>query len=177
VQTRPARPEDADAIVALLMRGFATYGEWEPGWSPSEELRQEQLRAWRAGLLDPDAWTLLAEDGGAVVAVVRFGPARSDHASGARVPGLAHLGALFVDPGHWGRGIGRSLLAAATDEMGARGYEGVRLLAPAGNRRARELYERHGFEPLGPWPERLFGIEVIEHRLALTEGGEASERR
>lgn len=167
METRPARPDDADAIVELLMRGFATYSEWEPGWSPTEDLREEQLGAWRSGLRSPDAWTLVAEEDGALAAVTRFGPALTDRRSGDPIPGVAHLGALFVDPAYWGRGIGRDLLGRATEEMRARGYERARLLVPAGNRRAREVYERHDFTAVGPWPESLLGLAVVEYRLEL----------
>jgi ribosomal protein S18 acetylase RimI-like enzyme len=167
MNTRPAGEDDAEAIVELLMRGFATYGEWQPGWAPTEELREEQLAAWRSGLRFPDAWTLVAEEDGALVGIARFGQGRTEPRSGDPVPGLAHLGALFVDPEHWRRGLGRELLTRATDEMRARGYERARLLVPAGNRRARDVYERHGFEAVGDWPEPLMGLALVEYRLEL----------
>ncbi|HMS95620.1 MAG TPA: GNAT family N-acetyltransferase [Tabrizicola sp.] len=46
-----------------------------------------------------------------------------------------------------GRGIGGQLLAALYREAGERGYASVRLDVVADNRRARALYERHGFLP------------------------------
>ena len=150
------------------MRGFGTYTDWAGGWAPSEQLREEQHRAWRTGLAQPDAWTSVAEAGGAPIGVVRFSLARTAREGGEPISGMAHLGALFVEREWWGRGIGGALLRDAIDEMRARGFERVRLLAPEGNQRALDLYRRHGFERLGTSPEPIFGLAVVEHRLELT---------
>lgn len=48
---------------------------------------------------------------------------------------------------HRGRGIGSLLLAALCREGAERGYPAVRLDVVVENRRARALYERHGFLP------------------------------
>jgi ribosomal-protein-alanine N-acetyltransferase len=167
VVARPATAADAEPIAELLMRGFETYTEWAPEWSPTEELREEQRRAWHEGLTQPEPWTVVAEAEGGVIAVARFGPARTDRTGGDRIAGMAHFGALFVDPRWWGSGVAQMLLSDAIREMRKRGYESVRLLVPEGNERARRLYARHGFEPLGPWSEKLFGLEVVELRLRL----------
>jgi RimJ/RimL family protein N-acetyltransferase len=167
VAARAATAADAEPIAELLMLGFATYTEWAPDWSPTEQLREEQRRAWHEGLTQPEAWTVVAEAGGALIGVARFGPARTDRIGGDPIRGRAHLGALFVDPEWWGTGVAQALLGDAIREMRERGFDSVRLLVPEGHERARRLYVRHGFEPVGPWPENLFGLRVAELRLRL----------
>jgi ribosomal protein S18 acetylase RimI-like enzyme len=54
---------------------------------------------------------------------------------------------ICVAPLHRGKGIGSRLLDALCHEAVTRGYAAVRLDVVAENRRARALYERHGFHP------------------------------
>lgn len=59
--------------------------------------------------------------------------------------GGGSLDAIFVDPDHWGRGIGGRLLADATTYLTTQGLIPIRLWVLAGNRRARGFYEARGF--------------------------------
>jgi GNAT superfamily N-acetyltransferase len=52
---------------------------------------------------------------------------------------------LYVDPDHWGRGIGSELLDVAKRERSG----GLRLWTFASNTGARRFYERHGFVEAG----------------------------
>jgi ribosomal protein S18 acetylase RimI-like enzyme len=52
---------------------------------------------------------------------------------------------LFVDPDHWGRGIGRMLLAEAERRLAAAGVAQAELHTMVGNAPAIELYERAGW--------------------------------
>ena len=169
ITQRPARADDADAIVDLMMDGFASYSEWAPDWDPPAGLRSGQQRLWRDGLAGDDgSWTWVAEEGGELVAVARVSQALARHRTGPPVPGLAHIGAVFVRPDRWGRGLGRTMLVAALKHAREQGYQRVRLLVPEGNGRARELYEGHGFESLGRWREDLLGLPVLHYEAALT---------
>lgn len=151
------------------MRGFATYPEWAPGWEPPDGLDRLQHSLWPRSLEQPERWTVVVEAETRLVAVVSFGQARTARAGqGDPIPGLAHLGALFVDREWWGRGVGRGLLVAATSEIAARGYERARLIVPVGNERARELYRQNGWEAVGPWPDDTFGLDLLELRLEPT---------
>ncbi len=52
---------------------------------------------------------------------------------------------LFVDPDHWGSGIGRRLLAEAERLLTAAGVDQAELHTMVGNTPAIELYERAGW--------------------------------
>lgn len=62
-----------------------------------------------------------------------------------------------------GRGVGTKLLEAISDEARSRGYSAVRLDVIDTNPRARALYERRGFRPVGTEKSSitkvLFGFE------------------
>ena len=125
------------------------------------------VAAWRSGYrgvvadevidaLDVPTWTatfaelLRANDfrtvlwcaDGRALGFGRFGP------DAERPPApTGYLASLYVDPAAGGRGIGRALLGYAVTEMAAAGLTRQSLWVFAGNRRARDLYERAGFHP------------------------------
>jgi GNAT superfamily N-acetyltransferase len=153
------------------MRGFATYPEWAPDWRPPADLAAAQHAGWSRSLLEPERWTVVVEDGADVVAVVSFAQARSaPMGMGEPVPGVAHVGALFVDRAWWGRGVAPALLARATEEMAARGYERGRLIVPERHARARALYARAGWETVGPWSDDRLGLPLLELGKRLRRG-------
>jgi GNAT superfamily N-acetyltransferase len=150
------------------MRGFATYADWAPEWSPPEDLDAHQQALWPRSLEQPDRWTAVVEASDRIVAVCSFAPAMTAPAGeGDPIPGMAHVGALFVDREWWARGIARVLLEAATKEIAVRGFERARLIVPEGNERARRLYARNGWEAVGPWDDDRFGLPLLELRLHL----------
>ena len=61
----------------------------------------------------------------------------------------AELLAIAVVPGARGRGAGRQLVAALTDEFQRRGIIAVKVTVGADNEEAIRLYERCGFSPAG----------------------------
>jgi RimJ/RimL family protein N-acetyltransferase len=69
-----------------------------------------------------------------------------------------------VAPEHWRRGVGRTLLRAAIDELSAEGAGDVTLWVLEGNRVAERFYEAMGFR-----------LDGAEQRRPITGG--ATERR
>lgn len=65
--------------------------------------------------------------------------------------------ALFVDPAHEGRGIGRALFAKACDVLRAAGHRTGSLTTEPGSR-ADRFYQRAGWKVMGTSPrgERIF---------------------
>jgi GNAT superfamily N-acetyltransferase len=150
------------------MRGFATYSDWAPDWSPAEDLDAQQRAGWARSLAQPDRWTAVVEAHSRIAAVCSFGPAMTAPAGeGEPIPGMAHVGAVFVDREWWGRGIARALLLAATEEIAARGFQRARLIVPEGHERARRLYARNGWQTVGPWHDERLQLPLLELRLPL----------
>ena len=61
----------------------------------------------------------------------------------------AHINTIATRPGHEGRGVARSLLDEAIPVVEAGGYSRITLEVAVGNTRARNLYVKYGFAPLG----------------------------
>jgi ribosomal protein S18 acetylase RimI-like enzyme len=77
---------------------------------------------------------------GAVVGFVNAGP------NPEYDEGTAELYRIYVHPDRWGEGIGGRLLAAVEDDLGAEGYDRLRLSVLAENAVGVGFYEGHGFE-------------------------------
>ena len=140
---RAFRSDDAEALASLVRACDETYRSWLPaGWSPPEVGAD-----WAARFSEPGRWSVLVEDAGAVVGFASFrqayeGVPPAD--SGPALPGVAHVGAVFVAPSHWRRGIARRMLALAEDAMRARGFVRAVLWTPDGAP-AERLYDSLGW--------------------------------
>jgi GNAT superfamily N-acetyltransferase len=149
LRERPARAADARAVGELMRACDETYAAWAPaGWSAPPLLPD-----WRVRLEDAGRWSRVAVDAaGAVVAFVSFRQARSldppGGPAGQPVPGVAHVGALFVHPSRWREGIASALLARAEAAMLAGGYGRALLWTPSGAP-AERFYRAHGWEADG----------------------------
>ncbi len=141
-----AEPGDAPAVIAQLPR-LAAFDH--PPRLDSEDFWRgdaETVRRWRDGG-EPDCFIILARAAAgdlagdlAGTALVRLMPeVMSQHAS-------SHLEALTVAEGFEGQGIGAGLIAAAEREAKERGALSITLNVFRRNERARQLYDRLGFE-------------------------------
>jgi GNAT superfamily N-acetyltransferase len=74
-----------------------------------------------------------------------------------------YLAWLYVDPGHYRRGIGRQLLRYATDKIGV----GAWTIVLDGNRPARSLYEDEGFSEMRVFQSDNAGYPVTCIRMEL----------
>ena len=174
VVTRPANMSDLDALLANVGAGFASYRAFAPaGWEPPDAEAGRELTAEL--LADRDTWAVVALIDDRFVGHASFVPARErsigEGPAGWRsrplIPGLAHLGQLFVLRDWWGRGVAPLLHDSAVAEMRARGFASARLFTPSGHARARRFYERRGWvaDDEG-WDEHL-GLMLVGYRLEL----------
>jgi ribosomal protein S18 acetylase RimI-like enzyme len=156
------------------------------------------VRSWQRGYrgLMPDDYLdgLRAEERAARYV---FGRPRSDHPStlvaveDEAVRGFATIGtagegsgsetgellALYVDPCHWGRGIGRRLILEARERLVERGFDEAILWVLAGNARAERFYRADGWIPDGGRRQQdVWGITADEIRYRRSLVPPAHER-
>jgi RimJ/RimL family protein N-acetyltransferase len=140
---RPARPDDAQALVTLAESVSSEPEGWlisSSGWRSASDERRF-LKAIRRY---PHAAVYVAEaDGGAIVA--RLSLARDTHPASVHV---ADLG-LMVATTHRRLGIGRALLDQAVAWARDAGVRKIELHVFPWNEPAIALYERYGFEQEG----------------------------
>ncbi|MFB6395375.1 GNAT family N-acetyltransferase [Polymorphospora lycopeni] len=150
---RRERPDDAAAAALVHVRG------WQAGYAgilPDEVLARLDVGTWarrrrEVGTSDPDQpfTTLVAEGPAGIVGHVRFGPYRNEQDEDDLDPAYGEILGLYVDPDHWGTGVGGRLLAAAREALAERGWTELRLWVLIDNVRARRFYERAGLAPDG----------------------------
>jgi GNAT superfamily N-acetyltransferase len=163
---REAEPADGAVIARVVADAFAGYRSFAPeGWEPPTA--EDEMEHGVPPLLgDADAWCVVAEREGRVVAHSAFQPARTS-IEPVDEGNLAHLKALFVDSEWWGCGLAGTLHSMAVEEAARRGFTAIRLFTPAGQARARRFYEREGWERRGDPIDAPFGLAVVEYRRTL----------
>jgi ribosomal protein S18 acetylase RimI-like enzyme len=154
VTIRREHPDDAEAVAGVNVRS------WQRGYAgimPDELLSRLNVAAWAQrrrdwGTADGDHpfTTFVAEaDDGSVVGFVTVGPYRQGQDHENLNPAYGEILAIYVDPMHWGSGIGRELMATARAALAGEGKTTVRLWVLEDNARARRFYERAGLAPDG----------------------------
>ena len=168
LRERPYEAGDADALAALARACDETYLDWAPaGW------RVPDIPAgWAQRFLGPERSTRVAVDAvGTLVASVGFRPAFDDRApgppSGPPLPGVAHVGIVFVHPSRWREGIARAMLGSAHVAMLERGYVRAQLWTPEGAPAERFYtalgWSRDGRRAWHPW----VGLHVVGYARDL----------
>ncbi|HVR31912.1 MAG TPA: GNAT family N-acetyltransferase [Acidimicrobiia bacterium] len=172
---RSASPSDTPSIASLHVRSFvATYdhlpetrraageheGEWEAVWSR------------RLGVASDDHTTLVATTGNEIVGFVYIGPSPDPDDDPRRV---GQILSIHVDPASTGRGVGRALMAEAIRTLRTDGYRTASLWVVDTNTRAKDFYERLGWQHDGARNTQRLSIdaktgdevEVVRYRLPL----------
>lgn len=150
VTIRPAEPVDAPAMGAVWHRAalvgydgiLSAGGPPVPSGEVAADGWRREIAARATGALvlvacpaDPDR---PGEPGGPVLGTIAVVPDAYDSSRG-------EVAGLYVDPGHWGRGIGGSLHGAALEHLRWAGYRMAMLWVLEGNVRARSMFERWGW--------------------------------
>lgn len=127
--TRKATSDDIDALLRIEELCFDT--------------DRISRRSFRGLIARPTAETIVAEEGGEVIgyAMILF----------RRGTALARLYSLAVDPAAKARGIGTLLVKAAEDAAFEHDRPLIRLEVREDNVRAINLYQHHGYRPIGKY--------------------------
>jgi GNAT superfamily N-acetyltransferase len=156
LELRTAQAADALPVARVHVRS------WQVGYRallPASYLAQlrpeERAQRYTFGSTEPGApETIVAVETGVILGFATTAPARD-----ADLPGCGELCALYVEPAHWGRGIGRTLMAAARARLLECGFREAALWTLAGNARAESFYRADGWAPDGlRQPETRWGI-------------------
>jgi GNAT superfamily N-acetyltransferase len=146
VQLRPAEPNDVLAVARVHVRSWqVAYRNLIPD-DFLDALRPED-RAARYDFAASDVrkpWTILAVDGRDILGFATTSPSRDSD-----LPDHGELCALYVDPPHWGRGIGAALISAARARLSELGFRNALLWVLEGNVRAERFYRADLWTPDG----------------------------
>jgi ribosomal protein S18 acetylase RimI-like enzyme len=141
VQIRNFIPSDREHILSLVGR----FSEFElPSWRQKEEIDRANRSFLEQAMNEPEPGSAIfvAEDEQGAFAGFIHLQTQTDYFSGEK---QGYISDLAVDPKLEGQGIGRLLLEAAEDWTRSNGYPLLTLYVFAGNTRARQIYEKHGF--------------------------------
>lgn len=153
---REASPDDVPDIVRVAERGWnAAYGDiLDSGTIDAAICAWYEPSTVRERVDREDGAYFVAELDGAVIGYASGAPASQ--------AGVATLGAIYVDPEHWGAGVGSVLLRRFETWCRQYGYETLRFRVLAGNDRAAAFYREHGYEHVDEEASELFGESVID---------------
>jgi ribosomal protein S18 acetylase RimI-like enzyme len=161
----PGTPSDAVVLTALHHRAaLLAFADIFPTDAPAPNSDDDRARweHWLGPDTDRGRRSYVARDGrGAIVGVVLAGPDNDE-------AGVGHLSRLYVDPDHWGTGIGTRLYQAAMEDLGSR-FSAATLWVLEGNARARAWYERLGWRITSKRTPTfaLGGIDDVQYRIEL----------
>lgn len=164
-RVRFATVDDADAI------GRVHVSAWQAayrGHMPDDLLDAmdpvARAAQWRERIASGEAIPLVVEDEhGDVVGVAHVGPDR-------QYPERCELWMINLAPEAWGKGLGRTLLEAATAKLRDDGFAEAVLWVLDGNARARRFYEVAGWQTDGTAKREDMGgtlVTEVRYRRAL----------
>jgi GNAT superfamily N-acetyltransferase len=150
VEVRNATPADSYGLATVHVESWrAAYRDLMPDEFLAGLSVADREHVWSDRLATPTPRTsvVVAIDVRQVVGFASVGPplVAADRAD----PTMGDLYALYLDPDHWGRGIGAPLHAAALDRLVAHGFTHAGLWLLDGNRRAERFYLHHGWTDTG----------------------------
>lgn len=167
ITIRPAELADAPAMGTVWHRAaLVGYDGIIPPSAPPIPSADEVAEEWRRSIEDESTGALVlvacaaAVPDGPVVGTIAIVPDPDDSSRG-------QITGLYVDPGHWGRGIGGALHDAALDHLRWAGYRMALLWVLEGNLRARAMFERWGWQVTGGRRTEIAGVDELCYLRSL----------
>jgi GNAT superfamily N-acetyltransferase len=173
MELRRAETEDAMAVARVHVRSWqAAYRKLMPDDFLDQLRPEDRAKKYDFGNPDP-LWpqTIVATESGVIRGFATTSPAQDSNTSD-----FGELCALYVDPEHWGRGMGVALVSAARARLFDLGFRNAILWVLVGNLRAERFYRRDQWTPDGGHrTEEKWGLKLndIRYRRSLEtpEGG------
>lgn len=162
------READRDDARAVAQVNVASWQAAYPGLIDQTFLDSLDVdgrtESWQRILHQRRGRVLVAEEGGSVIGFCAVGPAIDDE--------WGEVFAIYVDPRHWGHGVGRDLLAGGEQALAEAGFSRALLWVLEGNSRARAFYERQGWAIGRPIRIEAIGstdVTEVRYEKALTQ--------
>jgi len=165
---RPALPGDGPGLARVQVRSWQAAYRGRIADSYLQGLSVEQMvRNWEKVFQSDAAFTLLAQekDGQAIVGFVTLGSCRDGVVP---LDGLMELWALYIDPDHWRKGLGKKLTRLAMEECRRREVGHLVLWVLESNSEAQKFYQDLGFQRDGgvKVDDRIEGCPLVEWRYS-----------
>ena len=139
VTWRPATENDVDFLTDVAVVTMQHQGRW-----PDDEDEAE----YRAGYAEWTRELLAGDEPDSTLSVLELDGERVGRLRVVRAAGRVELAGLQLMPRFQGQGIGSGVVRTLADEARASGLP-LELVVELDNPRARALYERLGFRPVG----------------------------
>lgn len=112
---------------------------------------EDRAEKWREWMDAGESETLIAEEDGAPAGFVTYGRTKTapPGSSAIRPTHAAEIYAIYLLPAYWRKGIGRTLLCAAAENLKAKKQTSLCLWVLDGNARAKAFYEKMGGQRIG----------------------------
>ena len=162
VQLRHAEPTDAIAVALVHVRTWqAAYRKLMPDEYLDQVRPEDRAKKYNFGSLDPlKPHTIVLTESGVIRGFATTAPAQD-----LNMTDYGELCALYVDPDHWGRGIGVALVSAGRARLFDLGFQEAILWVLEGNVRAEHFYRRDQWAPDGAQrTDEVWGLKVNEAR-------------
>jgi GNAT superfamily N-acetyltransferase len=159
---RPAELEDALAVARVHVRSWqAAYRKLLPDDYLDQLRPEDRAPKYDFETLDTlKPQTIVAIEEGLILGFATTGPSRDPE-----LTDQGELYALYVDPEHWGRGIGVALVSAARTRLFSLGFRNAVLWVLVGNVRAARFYQIDGWAPDGMRrTDSVWGVTVNDVR-------------
>jgi GNAT superfamily N-acetyltransferase len=170
---RPAQPADAMAVAGVHVRSWqAAYRNIVPDDYLNQLRPEDRAAKYDFASRDPlKPQTIVAVEERLNQSIHGFttimGFATTMPVTDSDMPAYGELCALYVDPQHWGKGLGVALVSAARARMFEHGFRKAILWVLTGNVRAERFYQNDGWAADGIRRKAtVWGIEVDEIRYA-----------
>jgi L-amino acid N-acyltransferase YncA len=163
---RQATEKDATDIARIHVD---TWGIAYNGIVPDSHLsrlsKTDRAKRWARTLSGSSEGTRVAvAPDGRVIGWTSFGPSRDNDGQG-----IGELYAIYLDPAHWGQGIGKALMNDAVSRLYEDGFASITLWVLQENTRTRAFYERAGFISDGAVKTiEIDGKQLVELRYRKT---------
>ncbi len=161
-RVRTAEAADKRAVAGIHVRSWqAAYRGLMPDTYLDSLDPEDRAARYTFGSDDPlGRSTIVSVEDGIIDGFATMGPT-----SDADLPDSGEVYAVYVDPGSWGLGVGRRLMAETRSRLSHLGCTQALLWVLEGNGRARRFYEIDGWTPDGARrSEERWGVATNEVR-------------